>query len=160
MKRSILVLLLCLSLVSACGPSPEAIATQTATAATAIAASWTKTPTPTPLPSATPTPAEPFRVEGGAIQQLMPDGSYQSIETLGDYLDYKIENGIPVAYYHPDQKKLRVFSENSKFIYENGQWILSAPLVLIRPQEKLIHLAQNMKITSYPKEPTAVNPDV
>ena len=55
MKHNVLALLLCLSLISACGPSPEAMAAQTATAATAIAASWTKTPTPTITPTSTPT---------------------------------------------------------------------------------------------------------
>jgi len=47
MKKQILVSMIALFILTACGPSPEAQATLTSTSITATAASWTETPTPT-----------------------------------------------------------------------------------------------------------------
>lgn len=48
-------ILLCLTLIAACGPSAEQITTMTASADTATAAAWSKTPTPADTPTETPT---------------------------------------------------------------------------------------------------------
>ena len=55
MKKRILVLVIFISLLTACGPSAEEQATLTATAQTATAASWTSTPTITNTPTQTAT---------------------------------------------------------------------------------------------------------
>lgn len=60
MKKHLVLAIVLLVILSACGPSPEEQAAMTATSITATAAAWTKTPTPTftftPTLTATQTP--------------------------------------------------------------------------------------------------------
>ena len=64
MKKQILVIVIILAFITACGPTADEQATMTATAITATAAVWTKTPTitytPTSTSTQTPTSTETF----------------------------------------------------------------------------------------------------
>ena len=116
MNRFLPFVIALLLVFSSCAPATEL---QEITLTPSVTATVTSLPTPTETPTQIP---DPYRIENGVLKEFS-SGSYVEIESLGENATYELENGVLVAYYHPDREMFDVPAEGYKIgIRENGKW--------------------------------------